>query len=108
MLTLAMLEAMACGLPVVATADAAYDRYDFDTADLALVPARPDALRGAFREILGDDERRSRMAASSRRLAEECFDWHRNAGDLAEIYRAGTNPGAERAPGAARTGDSPE
>jgi glycosyltransferase involved in cell wall biosynthesis len=92
MLTLAMLEAMACGLPVVATADPAYHLYDFDTTDLALVPAEPETLRQTFTEILGDDERRQRMGAYSRRLAVQCFDWRRNAGDLAELYRVAGGP----------------
>jgi D-inositol-3-phosphate glycosyltransferase len=90
MLTLAMLEALSCGLPVVARADEAYDRYGFDTTPLSLVAAEPEELRRTFLDILADDERRQQMGAASRRLAVECFDWRRNAGDLAELYRAGT------------------
>ncbi len=94
MLTLAMQEAMACGLPVVTTADAAYREYGLDTTALALVPAEPEVLRQTFTAILGDDERRTRMGAYSRQLAVSRFDWRRNASDLAELYRQNGRRGA--------------
>ncbi len=48
MLTLAMQEAMACGLPVVATREPEYEKYGFDPDGLELVPSEADALRKAF------------------------------------------------------------
>jgi D-inositol-3-phosphate glycosyltransferase len=79
--TLAMQEAMACGLPVVTTDDPRYDGRGVDRELLSLVPAEPDALRRAIRTILGDDDLRARMGAYSRRLALERFDGaaHRQA-----------------------------
>ncbi len=58
MLTLAMQEAMACGLPVVTTAETAYDEYSLDPAGIAFVATTPDALRRTFIDILRDRERR--------------------------------------------------
>jgi D-inositol-3-phosphate glycosyltransferase len=86
MLTLAMQEAMACGLPVVATADEAYSGYDLDRSGIALVPPEPDILRSTFLDILDDPHRMKHMQTYSRRLAEERFDWRRNAEQLASEY----------------------
>jgi len=86
MLTLAMQEAMACGLPVVTTNDRAYDRYEFDPAGIALVAPEPEVLRSVFLDILGDPARRKRMQEYSRQLAEERFDWQKNAAAQAADY----------------------
>ncbi len=86
MLTLVMQEAMACGLPVVATDEDAYSRYDLDPSGIALVPRDPEVLRSTFLHLLGTPGRMAYMEAYSRRLAEERFDWHRNADHLAAAY----------------------
>jgi D-inositol-3-phosphate glycosyltransferase len=93
MLTLVMQEAMACGLPVVATADEAYSRYDLDPVGLALVPAEPEVLRSTFLDLLSQPDRTKHMQTYSRRLAEERFDWQRNAEDLASDYETACQPG---------------
>lgn len=82
MLTLAMQEAMACGLPVVTTDHDSYARYGFDPAGIALVAPEPAALRTAFLDILRDQPRRQYMQAYSRQLAQTRFDWHKNASQL--------------------------
>ena len=88
MLTLAMLEAMACGLPVVTTAEEGYSRYDLDPDGVALVPAEPEVLRATFLDLLGQPDRMTYMRAYSRRLAQEQFDWQSNAANLAAEYEA--------------------
>jgi glycosyltransferase involved in cell wall biosynthesis len=94
MLTLVMQEAMACGLPVVATADPGYSSYDLDPSGIALVEPEPAELRAEFLDILGNPERRQRMQVYSRQLAVERFDWQRNPTDLAAEYtRACPPPG---------------
>jgi D-inositol-3-phosphate glycosyltransferase len=79
MLTLVMQEAMACGLPVVATAQEAYSWYGLDPFGIALVDAEPEVLRRAFLQILGDPDRMRYMQVYSRRIAEERFDWWKNS-----------------------------
>ena len=86
MLTLAMQEAMACGLPVVTTAETAYDEYSLDPAGIAFVATTPDALRRTFIDILRDRERRDRMSTYSRELATKRFDWRINALNLVDVY----------------------
>jgi D-inositol-3-phosphate glycosyltransferase len=86
MLTLAMQEAMACGLPIVATADDNYSRYDLDPSGIALVSPAPEVLRSTFLNILGDPNRMKHMQTYSRSLAEARFDWEKNAKDIAAEY----------------------
>lgn len=88
MTTLAMQEAMACGLPVVTTEDPRYDRYGVDRELLSLVPAEPAALRQAIRTILGDPGLRARMGAYSRRLAVQRFDGAAHRQALLRLYDA--------------------
>jgi D-inositol-3-phosphate glycosyltransferase len=88
MLTLAMQEAMACGLPVVAAAEEDYSRYDLDPVGVDLIPPEPDALRSAFLRILADPRRRAYMSAYSRSLAEERFEWQTNAAHLGSEYHS--------------------
>jgi glycosyltransferase involved in cell wall biosynthesis len=90
MLTLVMQEAMACGLPVVATHMAEYAAYEFGPDDLVLVPPEAAPLQRAIKDLLGDDASMSRLRASARRVAEERFDWKSNAERMAALYeRAG-------------------
>jgi glycosyltransferase involved in cell wall biosynthesis len=92
MLTLAMQEAMACGLPAVVTADPGYASYDLDPSGIALVEPEPAELRAEFLDILGNPERRQRMQVYSRQLAKERFDWERNTTDLAAEYTRACPP----------------
>ena len=94
MLTLAMQEAMACGLPAVVTADPGYASYDLDPSGIALVEPEPADLRAEFLDILGNPERRQRMQVYSRQLAKERFDWQRNTTDLAAEYTRACPPPA--------------
>lgn len=87
MLTLAMQEAMACGLPIVAAAEEAYSRYDLDPAGIALVDPQPEVLRSAFLRILRNPARMRYMRAYSRGLAEERFDWWKNSMLHASQYK---------------------
>ncbi|MFZ0228764.1 MAG: glycosyltransferase family 4 protein [Mycobacterium sp.] len=86
MLTLVMQEAMACGLPVVATAQEAYSRYGLDPFGIALIDPEPEVLRSAFLQILADPDRMRYMQAYSRWLAEERFDWWKNSALHASRY----------------------
>jgi D-inositol-3-phosphate glycosyltransferase len=96
MLTLAMQEAMACGLPVVAAAEEGYSRYGLDPAGVILVPPEPEAMRSAFLQILADPHRSAYMRAYSRNLAEERFEWQRNAAHQTSEYHRALWPVGDR------------
>lgn len=67
----AVLEAMAAGLPVIATAVGGVPELVSDRATGLLVPPRaPAALAAAIRELAGDPPLRQRMGAAGRRYAE--------------------------------------
>lgn len=85
-LTLVMQEAMACGLPVVATSERDYDIYQFDPLGIELISTDPETLRSSFRRILGDPCRLEYMREYSRAIAEERFDWRANALEMASSY----------------------
>src|ERR1017187_652937 len=57
--------------------------YALEPFGVALVPPEPEILRSTFLGLLGQPDRMKYMRAYSRRLAEERFDWQRNAQHLA-------------------------
>jgi glycosyltransferase involved in cell wall biosynthesis len=72
-LPVAMLEAMAAGLPVIATHVGDVPRV-LDSGSGVLVPPRdPDALAGAIAALLADPERRERLGAGARARARTDF-----------------------------------
>jgi glycosyltransferase involved in cell wall biosynthesis len=79
------LEAMAAGVPVVATRVGAIPEVVGDAALLVELDD-PDELAGAIHTVLTDDERR-RALVTRGRARVEMFSWSRAAAELAEFYR---------------------
>ncbi len=86
MLTLVMQEAMACGLPVVATDEPDYETYEFGPDDIAFAPADTAGLQQALQSLLHDRARLARMRAAARHVATERFEWRANAAQLMSLY----------------------
>jgi len=83
------LEAMACGVPVVATAVGGLTDTVVDGVTGDLVPARDfRALGGALRRLLGDEMRRFSYAAAAVDRAGHSYSWRRVATQLAAVYAA--------------------
>jgi D-inositol-3-phosphate glycosyltransferase len=83
----AVLEAMACGLPVVAT-DAGGARDFVDAAGGELVPPRDaTAIARAILGLLADRSRAAQAARHNRRAAVERFSWCASAERLLDVYR---------------------
>lgn len=75
-----LVEAMACGVPVVATRVSGVPELITDGVDGLLVPPHdPEALAAALRRILGDAALATRLGAAARCTVAERFDRRRNA-----------------------------
>ena len=81
-----LLEAMAAGLPVVATAvGGTTDAVAHGETGLLVPPASPDALAGAVGRLLADRPLMASMGAAARARAEREFDACAVAGQLAAV-----------------------
>ncbi|MFO0687461.1 MAG: glycosyltransferase [Myxococcota bacterium] len=87
-LPLAVLEAMAAGLPVVATRVGGMGEAVVDgETGLLVEPERPDILAGALRRLLGDEALRSRLGRAGRARAEAEFSVETMARRYVALYR---------------------
>jgi glycosyltransferase involved in cell wall biosynthesis len=83
---LAGLEAMAAGVPLIATKVSGFDEYCVDRRNCRLVSSRDaPALARVIGELLGDPEQRAELAGSGRRTAAE-HDASVQARDALELY----------------------
>jgi glycosyltransferase involved in cell wall biosynthesis len=96
-LPIAILEGMASGLPVVATAvgDVPSLIRNGETG-LLLPPEEPSALAGAITNLLNDHELRRRLGLAARRLIEREYSSERMLGDYLAVYESALNGKAER------------
>ena len=83
---LPVLEAMAQGTAVITSAGTATEEVIGD-AGVLIDPSDPDALAAALDELLGDPDRRARLAEAGRRRAVEQFDPRRHGIALEALYR---------------------
>jgi sugar transferase (PEP-CTERM/EpsH1 system associated) len=81
-----VLEAMACGTPVVATAQAISAVQARSGEELLAADGAEDFAEAVLR-MLGDEELRNRLGQAGRRYVEENHDWDKIAGQLEEIYK---------------------
>lgn len=90
-----LVEAMACGLPVVSTAVAGIPELVRHDANGLLVPPRDvAALAGALEALLGDAARRRRMGAEARRTVVAQFDLRAAARQIAGLFEQAIAGGA--------------
>jgi len=76
----AVLEAMASGLPVIASRIAGNEELVLDNETGLLIPSENvDALKGALEKLLDNVSLRQQMGAASRRRVEQYYSWDNTA-----------------------------
>jgi D-inositol-3-phosphate glycosyltransferase len=81
------LEAMACGVPVVATAvGGQIDSVVHGVTGVHVPPRDPAALAAALRELLADPPRRAELGRQGRRRAQRLYSFDRIASATREVY----------------------
>jgi D-inositol-3-phosphate glycosyltransferase len=81
------LEAMACGVPVVASAvGGLIDTVMHGVTGAHVPPRDPDAIAAALTEVLADDAHRRALGAAGARRARARYGWPRVAGATLRVY----------------------
>jgi glycosyltransferase involved in cell wall biosynthesis len=88
--SLPAIEAMACGVPLVATTGGALPEVvgTHDETALLVPPGDPGSLAAAIGELLDDPQRRARIGAAGRSRVLERYTWAATAAGTVEQYRA--------------------
>jgi glycosyltransferase involved in cell wall biosynthesis len=96
------LEAMACGVPVVASAVGGLaDSVVHQVTGLLVPPRNPSLLARALRALLGDELRRQELGAAGHDRVTMRYAWDRVVLDVVQAYHQATGPEvitAQRAP----------
>lgn len=82
-----VLEAMACGTPVVATS-LAVSALELQTGRDCLVADTPTTLAAAILEVLNSGALRARLSQSGRQFVETHHNWHHIIAQLEQHYQA--------------------
>jgi glycosyltransferase involved in cell wall biosynthesis len=87
--SLAVLEAMAAGAPIVSSAIGGTDELiDDGRSGLLVAPGDPEALAQALRRVLGDPELRESLAAAARERVQAGLTREQMAARVGDVYRA--------------------
>jgi phosphatidylinositol alpha-1,6-mannosyltransferase len=86
---ISLVEASACGLPVVAGQSGGIpDAVRDGETGFLIPPEDPAAIAGAVSRLLGDAELAGRIGAAGRRAVETHYNWDRVVRDLRAIEEA--------------------
>lgn len=97
---LAVLEAMACGCPVLVSQGAAVQEVLTDNENAVLFPARtPQALAEKIELLASQPQLLQRIAQSGMMLARTTYNWERFASQISQICDQAAKASAIRPPG---------
>lgn len=87
---LSMVEAMACGLPVVSTNINTGVSFvnENGVTGITVPPALPDELARGLRTLIGDEALRQKMGGAARERATTLFSAERMCADVKAVYRS--------------------
>jgi len=89
-----MLEAMASGSPIVASAVAGIPQAVSEGKEALLVPERdPKALADSILDLLRSPEQRNALGTRAREKARSVFDWGRVGEQFEYVFRSVTRSG---------------
>jgi type III pantothenate kinase len=81
------VEAMACGVPVVASAiGGMIDTIVDEVTGVHVPPRDPERLAGALCSLLDDPDRRAALGRAGAQRAQRLYAWDRIAGSTLEVY----------------------
>jgi glycosyltransferase involved in cell wall biosynthesis len=104
-LGIAVVEALACGKPVVATAvDGIPEIIEDGTNGILVEPEDARALAAAIRRLLGDADLRARLGRAGRLRVKDAFRWQRMGESYVNAYEQVLEPGAHDRLGHPATG----
>jgi glycosyltransferase involved in cell wall biosynthesis len=82
-----LMEAMSCGLPVVASRLSGIpELVEHERSGLLVTPGRPEELADALARLAGDPELRGRLGSAGRSTIERDFDLRTNATKLVRLF----------------------
>lgn len=82
-----LLEALACGTPIVASQVGGIPEVVTSNVGLLVPPANSTLLAESITQLLSDTQRWLAMSQNARRRAEELYDWQQIAVRFVSIYR---------------------
>jgi glycosyltransferase involved in cell wall biosynthesis len=91
---LAVMEAMACGCPVLVSEGAAVHEVLTDNESAVLFPPRrPDALANKIQMLIDQPQLRQRIAERGLQLTRTRYNWEQFANQLSRIFQQLAEPG---------------
>jgi glycosyltransferase involved in cell wall biosynthesis len=97
--SLAGLEAMACGVPLVGTRVGGIPEILTNgETGLLVPPSSPEDLAGAVTRLLADSDLAHRLAKAARDRVVAAFSWDRIAEQFLEVYRRAVSIGRDSIP----------
>lgn len=85
----ALVEAMACGVPVIATDTEGFKEVVVDKETGIIMQDRdPNTMAEAIETLLTNEELRNRYGSAGRERVVEYYDWDKNVDTMIELYHS--------------------